>query len=58
MHQQRGLLTSSAKKLNGLVERFPVLGGVMSKIRARKLRDTLIAVGVMLLLCLFVYYIR
>lgn len=40
------------------MEKFPVLGGLMSKIRARKLRDTVIVVGIMILLVLFVYYIR
>ncbi len=55
LHLQR---VSLSKKLSGLTDRFPVIAGIMSKVRAKKARNTFVVFGAMALLLLVVYLLR
>lgn len=56
LHQQRLHVVESGRRLQGVLESFPVLNHLMSKIRARKTRDKIVLGCVIGFLLVFVYF--
>ena len=50
------MIDKTMSKLQGFLDKFPSLAGLISKIRTRKLRDAMVIVLFLIGLLLFVYY--
>lgn len=52
---QKGVMSSTYKRLQDVAERFPAINQVMMKIRIRRRRDQVI-LGVLIALCIFILF--